>query len=73
MFRMKYKQRSIQERMVIALALLCLVVCSVNVQLYLEHQVIVHTVTCTGKLSHQKNFFDMSIKELMQVTVAPRS
>jgi ATP/ADP translocase len=73
MFKAKYKQRNIQERMVIALALLCLVACSINVQLYLEHQVVVHTVTYTSKLNHQKNFFDMSVRELMEVMVTSRS
>jgi hypothetical protein len=73
MFKGKYKQRNIQERIVIALALLCLVACSVNVQLYLEHQVVVHTVTYTSKLNHQKNFFNMPINELMDVMVTSRS
>ncbi|MFZ0034960.1 MAG: hypothetical protein WAK60_08255 [Sedimentisphaerales bacterium] len=69
MFKVKYKLRNIQKRIVIVLTLLCLVVCAVNVQLYLGH----HTAAYTIKLNHQENFFDMSIKELMQVTVAPRS
>ncbi|MFZ0034959.1 MAG: hypothetical protein WAK60_08250 [Sedimentisphaerales bacterium] len=77
MFERKYRQRNIQERMVIAVALLCLVVCAVNVQLYLEHQIVVnivaHTETCTGKLNQQKKFFNMPINELMDVAVTSRS
>jgi ATP/ADP translocase len=73
MFMVKCKQRDIQKRIVIALALLCLVVCAVNVQLYLEHQIVAHTVTCTSKLNQQGDFFDMSVNELMKVMVTSRS
>jgi hypothetical protein len=69
MFRVEYKQRNIPKRMVIALALICLVVCSVDVQLYFEHQVAVHTVTCTIKLNQRESYFHMSINELMKVVV----
>jgi hypothetical protein len=73
MFRIKYKQRNIQKRIVIALALLCLVVCAVNVQLYLERQISTHIVTCTNKLNQQGDFFDMSLNELMEVVVVSKS
>ena len=72
MFRIKYKQRNTQKRITIALALLCLVVCAVNVQLYFEHQISAHIVTCTNKLDQQENYFNMSISELMDVVVVSK-
>ncbi len=77
MFRVKYKQRNIQKRIVIALALLCLVTCAVNVQFYLERQIVVnvvtHTVSCASKLNQPVNYFNMSINELMDVVVVSQS
>jgi hypothetical protein len=68
-FRVTYKQRDTQRRITIALALICLVVCSVDVQLYLECQVISNTVTCPRGLSCHRDYFNMSINELMNVVV----
>jgi uncharacterized protein YpuA (DUF1002 family) len=77
MFMVKYKQRDIQKRIVIALALLCLVTCAVNVQFYMERQVAVnivtHTATCASKLNQPVNYFDMSLAELMEVVVVSKS
>ena len=73
MFRIKYKQRNTQKRITIALVLICLVVCSVDVQLYFEHQILAHIVTCTNKLDQRENYFNMSINELMDVVVVPQS
>ena len=73
MFRMKYKQRNTQRRVVITLALLFLMVCSIDVQLYLERQIVAHTVTCTSKLNQRENYFNMSINELMEVVVVSKS
>jgi hypothetical protein len=69
MLGMKYKQRDTRRRVDIALALICLMVCSVDVQLYLERQVVVHTVTHIGELNRHRGYFDMSISELMNVVV----
>jgi hypothetical protein len=73
MFRIKYKQRNTQKRIVIVLALLCLIVCSIDVQLYLERQIVAHAVTCTSRLNQQGDFFDMSLNELMEVVVVSRT
>lgn len=69
MLGIKYKQRDTQRRITIALALICLVVCSVDVQLYLERQVVVHTVTRPSELNRHGDYFNMSISELMNVVV----
>ncbi len=73
MFKMKFNQKDIQKRMVIVLALLCLMICSVNVQFYLEYQVAVniaaHKTSCLSELNRNKNYFDMPINELMDITV----
>lgn len=69
MLGIRYKQRDTQRRITIALALICLMVCSVDVQLYLERQVVAHTVTCPFGLNRQGNYFNMSISELMNVVV----
>jgi hypothetical protein len=69
MFMVKYKQRDIQKRITIALVLICLAVCTVDVQLYFEHQILAHIVTCTNRLNQQENYFHMSINELMKVVV----
>ena len=72
-FRIKCKQKNTQMRVVIALTLLCLVICTINVQLYLEYQIAVNiaspTITYADKLNHPVNYFDMSISELMEVVV----
>jgi hypothetical protein len=77
MFRVKYNQRNIQRRIVIALALLCVVTCAVNVQFYLERQVAVNIVTraaaCANKLNQHRNYFNMSLTELMEVVVVSQS
>jgi hypothetical protein len=73
MFMVKYKQRDIQKRITIALVLICLAVCTVDVQLYFEHQILAHIVTCTNRLNQQENYFHMSINELMKVVVVSKS
>jgi len=73
MFRAKNKKRNIHEQIVIALALVLVVVCTIKVQLCLEHHIVSNTVTGINKLNHQESLFDMSIEELMQVTVVSRS
>ncbi len=55
--------------MVIALALICMMVCSIDVQLYLERKVVANTVTRPDQLNRQGNYFNMSIRELMNVVV----
>ncbi len=74
MFKVEYKHKSVQKRLVVVLALLCLIVCSVNVQFYLEGQVAVnivnHTTTCMSKQNQPENYFNMSLTELMEVAVA---
>lgn len=69
MLKIKYRQRDTQRRIIIALALICLMVCSVDVQLYLERQVVAHVVTYPNGLNHHKDYFNMSIGELMNVVV----
>jgi hypothetical protein len=72
MLMIKYKQRNTQKRIVIALALLCLIACSVDVQLYLERQIVAHTVTCKNRFDQQENYFNMSLNELMEVVVVSK-
>ena len=73
MFMVKYKQRNIQKHIVIALALILLVVCVIDVQFYLEYQIVTNTVTGIKRLNQQVNLFDMSIEELMEVKVISKS
>jgi hypothetical protein len=73
MFKASYKQRNTQKKMVIALSLIFLVVCDINVQFCLEYQVVTRTMTYMSRLHHQKSLFDMSIEELMEVTVISES
>ncbi len=73
MFKTKYKQRNTQKEAVIALTLIFLVVCAINVQFCLEQQVVTHTITYMNRLGQQESLFDMSIEELMEVTVISRS
>jgi hypothetical protein len=76
MFRVKYRQRNIQKRIVVTLALLCLMACAVDMQLYLEHQIAVnivtHTISCHMPNQHE-SYFNMSIYELMDVVVISQS
>jgi hypothetical protein len=69
MIKTRYKTRDIHEQIVLALVLMLLVVCSINVQFYLEQQITSNTVTYVNKLGQQKSLFDMSIEELMKVTI----
>jgi hypothetical protein len=69
MLKMKYRQRDTQRRIVIALALICLMVCSVDVQLYMERQVVAPVVTYPNWLDHHRDYFNMSVGELMNVVV----
>jgi|APFre7841882654_1041346.scaffolds.fasta_scaffold989464_1 hypothetical protein len=64
-----YNRVNIRRRATIVLALIAVMVCIVDVQLYFEHQVLAHTVTCTIKLNQQGDYFNMSIRELMNVVV----
>ncbi len=73
MFKVMYKQRKTQREVVIALALIFLVVCAINVQFCMEQQVVTRTITYINRLDQQKSLFDMSIEELMEVTVVSRS
>jgi hypothetical protein len=55
------------------MALLCLIICTVNVQFYLERQVAINIVThrsaYSNKLNQQQNYFNMPLNELMDVVV----
>jgi hypothetical protein len=72
MFRIKCSQRNIQKRIVIVMALLCLMICTVDMQLYLEHQITVNIVAHIAtyhRLNQQENYFNMPLSELMDVVV----
>lgn len=68
-----FKQRNIKKRMVIALVVMFLGVCAItiNVQFYLEDQIASHVATYYKNRTWEppKNLFNMSIEELMEVTV----
>ncbi len=68
MLRVRYNQRNVQKRIVVALALLCLMTCAVDVQLYLEHQITVSIAACHRPDQHE-DYFNMSLNELMNVVV----
>jgi hypothetical protein len=55
------------------MVLLCLIICTVNIQLYLERKVAVNIVThraaCADKLNQHKKYFNMPLNELMDVVV----
>jgi hypothetical protein len=72
-FGIKYKQRSIQKRITIALALIAVVVCTVDVQLYCEQRILANVATCTNKFDQHENYFNMSLNELMKVVVVSKS
>jgi hypothetical protein len=73
MVRIKCSRRNIQIRIVIVMVLLCLIICTVNVQFYLERQVAVNIVThrsaCSNKMNQQQNYFNMPLNELLDVVV----
>jgi hypothetical protein len=69
MFEVRYNQVNIKRRITVALALIVIMACTVDVQLYREQRILVHKVTCTIKLKQHENYFDMSLKELMNVVV----
>jgi hypothetical protein len=77
MFRVRERRENILRVMVVALILLCLAACAVNMQLYLEHRVAVNIVTraiaYTNRPNRSVNYFDMSLSELMEVIVASKS
>jgi len=72
-FGIKYSQVNIKRQITVVLALIAVMVCTVDVQLYFEHQILAHTVTCTIKLNQQGDYFNMSINELMKVVVVSKS
>ena len=57
MLREKLRQRSTQRRIFIALILLLLMICAVNVQFFLESNVVSRIVANTNKMQRQKNLF----------------
>jgi hypothetical protein len=69
MFKTSHNQRSTRKRIVIALALIALMVCAADVQLYCEQQILAHKVTCTNKFNHHEDYFNMSLNELMNVSI----
>jgi hypothetical protein len=73
MLRIKYNQAHIKRRITVALALICLIVCTVDVQLYFEQRILANVATCTNKFDRQKNYFDMSLSELMNVVLVSQS
>lgn len=73
MFKIKYNQGNVQKRITVALVLICLMVCTVDVQLYFEQRILANVVTCKNKFDRQKDYFDMSLSELMDVVVVSQS
>lgn len=73
MFRIKYNQVHIKRRITIALALIALIVCTVDVQLFFEQRILARVATCTNKFERRVNYFDMSLNELMNVVVVSQS
>jgi hypothetical protein len=71
-FRVK-NRRNIKRRITILLVLICLAVLTIDVQLFFEHHILAHIVTCTNKLNQHENYFNMSIPELMEVVIVSRS
>lgn len=69
MFGIKHNQRSTKRRITITLALIAVMMCTTDVQLYCEQRILAHAVTCTIKLNQHENYFDMSLSELMKVVV----
>lgn len=69
MFKSKIKQRNTRKQIGVVLALMLLVVCAVNVRFYLRHK----AATQRNSMNQQKNLFNMSIEELMEVTISSTS
>jgi hypothetical protein len=72
MFGIKHNQGNIKRRITVALALMVVMMCTTDVQLYCEQRILAHTVTCTIKLNQHENYFDMSLQELMNVVVVSK-
>lgn len=68
-----FKKRNINKKIVLALVVMFFGVCAVaiNVQFYLESQIAsnVETYYKNRTWEPQKNLFNMSIEELMEVTI----
>ncbi|MBN1392286.1 MAG: hypothetical protein JW947_05725 [Sedimentisphaerales bacterium] len=72
MFRIKYKQGDAKKRITVALVLVCLMVYTADVQLYIEQRILDNAATCTDKLGRfnkDLDYFNMSLPELMEVVV----
>lgn len=69
MLRIKYNQAHIKRRITVALVLIAVMVCTIDVQLYFEQRILANVATCTNKFDRWENYFDMSLNELMDVVV----
>jgi hypothetical protein len=72
MFRVKYNQGSTKRRITIALALMAVMMCTTDVQLYCEQLILTNVATCTNKFDQHGNYFDMSLSELMKVVIVSK-
>ena len=73
MLRVKYNQGNIQKRVTVALVLICLMVCAVDVQLYFEQRILANVATCKNKFDRRGSYFDMPLSELMNIVVISQS
>jgi hypothetical protein len=72
MFRINHKQGNVRRRITAALILVCLMVYTVDVQLYIEQRILDNVATCTdklGKFDRKFDYFNMSLPELMEIVV----
>jgi hypothetical protein len=72
MFNIKHKQGNARRRVIVALILVCLMVYTADLQLYIEQRILDNAATRIYKLdkfNQKQNYFNMSLPELMEVVV----
>ena len=72
MFRINHKQGNVRRRITVALILVCLMVYTVDVQLYIEQRILDNVATCADKLDkfdRKLDYFNMSLPDLMEIVV----
>jgi hypothetical protein len=73
MLGIKYNKGNVKRRITLVLVVMCLIMYTIDAQLYIEQRILANVATCTGKFdkfNRKQDYFHMSLQELMDVVVA---
>ena len=72
MFGIRCNRANIKRRITIVLALMAIMMCTTDVQLYCEQRILANAAACADKFNQHENYFNMSLSELMNVVIVSK-